>query len=141
MIWKYANVCALRLIFISIHLFNVLVGDSPLHLAVQSEDRQNITRLLIESGADLNVQNRTGFTPMESAIDQGVLTRNSKKSAHLNLYLLLAQIILGNDEAVKLLIKKGASIPNGALPLAASKGKTYNQTLKFTLKMPFIYRK
>lgn len=40
-----------------------------LHLAVVSKDREIIARMLIENGANLNVVNNNGLTPLESAID------------------------------------------------------------------------
>lgn len=58
-------------------LFYGTLGNSPLHFAVQSSDRHNIARLLIENGAALNAVNKSGATPMESAIDNGYYNKQS----------------------------------------------------------------
>lgn len=47
-----------------------MIGHTALHSAVQVgwSNRQNITRMLIENGADLNVVGKDGSTPLDLAI-------------------------------------------------------------------------
>lgn len=49
----------------------ILPDYTALHMAVVSHDRDGITKLLIENGADLNVINDDSLTPLELAIDTG----------------------------------------------------------------------
>lgn len=50
----------------------VTSGNSALHVAIQwNHNRESIPRLLIENGADLNVINRNGLSPLDLAIDGG----------------------------------------------------------------------
>lgn len=75
-------------------------GGSALTSAVQSSDRKKIAiaKLLIENGADLNVENKYHNTPLSLAINRG------------------------SELGVALLVKNGALVPAGMLIDAAFNG-------------------
>lgn len=108
--------------------FTVPLGNSPLHLVVQSNNRLDMARLLIKNGATLNAVNGSGSTPLETAIDRGkspginVWWNFWFNKVHLEtdcVYLLNYYL---ENESLDLLLQNGAVIPDGAISLAASKG-------------------
>ncbi|KAK9719006.1 hypothetical protein K7432_005098 [Basidiobolus ranarum] len=45
------------------------LGNTPIHYAVQAEDRLELVKTLVKAGADLNIRNNNGKTPAECATD------------------------------------------------------------------------
>lgn len=91
-------------------------GQGALHLAT-NERRYGLTKLLLEKGADVNKEDKTGRTPMFSALEDPELTRLLlEKGADSNLGSARGQTPLmyaaesGCAEAVKLLLEYNASI-------------------------------
>ena len=58
-------------------------GQTPLHLAVKRGNEQ-IVRLLIDRGADINVEDNYGYTPMKLA--------NRRRNKHMHLVRLLSSL-------------------------------------------------
>lgn len=71
------------LVFIITYLFIsvpfIPSGNSALHSADRIRDHDTVTKMLIENGADLNIVNKNGLTPLESAINDGNLFRCDMK--------------------------------------------------------------
>lgn len=66
------NFADLWLLIFSIHfVIFLLLGDSPLHFAVQSNEGESLTTLLILYEANPNVFNTNGSTPLDLAVDEG----------------------------------------------------------------------
>ena len=90
----------------------IRIGQSLLHIACQSGNKK-IVELLINSGADVNVSNRRGLTPLDIAERDGqteiieLLRVHGAKKGFSN---LLRAINSGDIEQVKLLISQGADV-------------------------------
>lgn len=97
---------------------NYYANDSTYETALSNSIDYNITKLLIEKGANPNTELGTG-SPLESAVFQHrndivkLLIENGANVNHFNQYTefqspLIAAISTGNIEALKLLIDNGA---------------------------------
>ncbi len=96
---------------------NTYSGDTPLHIA-GLVDNEEIARMLIERGADLNALNGSLYTPLmraglkvtrllvEKGVDINRVTSNGELSA-LNVALMSKE-----KEVVEYLLKRGARIPD-----------------------------
>lgn len=89
--------------------------DTPLHLAATFE-LPDIMMLLIKSGAQLNVLNREGYTPLGSAIcgnhneSAKILLENGADVNVPDSENLLYNAIIHNTEMVPILLKAGANV-------------------------------
>lgn len=100
-----------------------------MHLAIQSEYGESLLPLFLLHHVDLEIRNKNGLTPMGLAIDKGInvfsihLRSDSiKQWTHVNEPHLLVSSISGDERSVKLLMERGALIPEKAIIKAASKG-------------------
>lgn len=59
-------------------------GNSALHLADRITELGTVTKILIENGADLNIINQNGLTPLELAINDGNRFKCDMKFHQLN---------------------------------------------------------
>lgn len=92
-------------------------GNTPLHIAVDSGNEQ-ITKLLIDAGAKMNLQNNKGYAPLHFSVINDIectkLLLNS--GANVNIEhptdecLLIAAVKSMNLEATKLLLEAGADV-------------------------------
>ncbi|KAJ8681224.1 hypothetical protein QAD02_017011 [Eretmocerus hayati] len=121
------------------HKDGTISGTSCLHLAVQKIDLK-LTRMLLDAGAELNVFNKWGHTPLHVAVSKDLqivkllITRGADVNAvdadaplSEGCYPLHMAVRAGKGEAVEYLIENGADVdaPNlrahTALHIAASK--------------------
>ncbi len=102
---------------ISIHSACDRLGNGPLHHAMEQEGRfgLEVTRLLIEGGANLGTQNRLGMTPLHMAVSRGCIELAS----------LLLKIPYGSKAITNIKDKAGFS----PLHLAATAGSETLVTL------------
>ena len=90
----------------------IRIGQSLLHIACQSGNKK-IVELLINSGADVNVSNRRGLTPLDIAERDGqteIIELLRVQGAKKGFSNLLRAINSGDIEQVKLLISQGADV-------------------------------
>jgi len=116
-------------------------GDTALHLALVNPTRNKskmIARLLIENGADCEVQNQAGYTPLLYAVANGneevtelLLEKrvNINIKSHLGSYAVQYAVRYGHERVLKLLLGRGADLHThndngeGLVALAAKSGR------------------
>jgi len=95
-------------------------GKTPLHMTIENGQIE-ITKMLIDAGADLNVQDEYGITPIHWAVlhgDEDVLRMLIELKADLNKpdiegnTPLNAAVTQGEETLVKLLLDAGADVNN-----------------------------
>lgn len=109
-------------------------GDYPLHVAAR-QGSVNITRALLEAGADPSVRDAAGATPLQTALLTGKTQVAKTLIAHgvslepQALLLELASAGISDRDSFELLLRRGADLnreetPNGdtALTLAIARG-------------------
>eukprot|EP01090_Pellita_catalonica_P022344 TRINITY_DN864_c0_g1_i1.p1 TRINITY_DN864_c0_g1~~TRINITY_DN864_c0_g1_i1.p1 ORF type:complete len:293 (+),score=51.00 TRINITY_DN864_c0_g1_i1:126-881(+) len=93
-------------------------GDTALHTAVSPEDFVEIAKLFVNAGADLNIKNRNGVTPLMKAAESGsfmCVEHLLKSKAEVDLCdengntALHHSVAQDEQDCVQLLLKYGAS--------------------------------
>ncbi len=101
-------------------------GDTPLHFA--AEKSEDLTKFLLDNGADVNSKNKYGETPLFEVVDQKIAEMLLAKGAEINKEgrdgetPLFNAVYRGNKELVKILLDHGAQVNvqkknNGETPL------------------------
>uniref|UniRef100_A0A6C0ED74 Uncharacterized protein n=1 Tax=viral metagenome TaxID=1070528 RepID=A0A6C0ED74_9ZZZZ len=120
-------------------------GLTPLLYATKRK-HFDIIKLLVEHGADVNIQNKEGFTPLINSIlyeDKKSVELLLKSGANVEqkkgfLTPLNIACIYGNMEIIELLLKNGADINTknqyGVTPLIMSIGKKFINVVKLLIE-------
>ncbi|XP_066906616.1 ankyrin repeat and SOCS box protein 2 isoform X2 [Halyomorpha halys] len=118
-------------------------GESILHLAAESKTPQLVT-LLLESGANVNIADANGATPLLRAVNNNdIITAKFliEKKADVNAITKLGYIPLhkavrnGNHEMVKLLLDSGSMVfketDQGITPLLISEKCVFSEIIEY----------
>jgi ankyrin repeat protein len=105
-----------RMLLTTKNVNSILGGYAPLHWAAQ-EGFIEVAEILIETGADLNIKDDSGFSPLYKALDHMEMAELLvSKGADVNLRRnnnstpLVTACAYGRSEMVDLLIRSGADV-------------------------------